>query len=69
MGRLKFTLACSLYDRIYALADGSVAPEGYGLELYSLRSRGNILASIEASRIRRIGDVILLVHIGKVKGG
>jgi len=36
VGRLKFTLACSLYDRIYALADGSVAPEGMDLNFIPL---------------------------------
>ena len=36
MGKLKFTLACSLYDRIHALVDGTVVPEGLDLNFIPL---------------------------------
>ncbi|MGA2109479.1 MAG: ABC transporter substrate-binding protein [Syntrophorhabdales bacterium] len=36
MGKLKFTLACSLYDRTHALFDGTVVPEGLDLNFIPL---------------------------------
>ncbi len=36
MGKLKFTVACSSYDRIHALIDGTVVPEGMDLNFIPL---------------------------------
>jgi 4,5-dihydroxyphthalate decarboxylase len=36
VGRLNFTLACSAYDRIHALVDGTVVPEGLDLNFIPL---------------------------------
>ena len=36
MGKLKFALACSSYDRVHALIDGTVVPEGIDLNFIPL---------------------------------
>jgi 4,5-dihydroxyphthalate decarboxylase len=36
MGKLRFTLACSAYDRMHALTDGTIIPEGLDLNFIPL---------------------------------
>ena len=36
MAKLRINLACGIYDRTYALADGTIQPEGVELNFISL---------------------------------
>ena len=61
MARLRLSLACWDYDRTRALADGSVRPEGIDLNYLDLLRRGDVLPHAAQPRVRRRGDVAVLV--------
>ncbi len=62
MSKLRLSLACWNYDRTRSLMDGSVQPDGIDLIYLNLPGRGDLFPDAATPRVRRRGNVAVVVH-------
>ena len=62
MSKLRLTLGCWNYDRTRGLLEGRVQPDGIDLNYLEHAGRGDLLPHAAQPRVRRRGDVALVVH-------
>ena len=62
VAKLRLSLACWDYDRTRALMDGSVQARRHRAQLPQPAGGGDVLPDAAASRVRRRGDVAVVLH-------
>ena len=66
--KLKLTLACGDYEIVRALKEGSVQPDGIELTVLTGWTRPAALAHAAQPGIRRLGNVLFVLPVGRDQG-